>query len=527
MIRSRRFRPTTGAALAAALALALLSGCVLFPTGAYWPNHDRSAHGRTLRAPDGPPPPIPVRVDDATRARLLANASRRWEDESLAESARAMDPAHGRWVWGDVVRTVTGLYVEPVTERDLAVAGLLSLRAALETEAFRARFPEAALDATRAAFAEAIDVLVLKAGAADGFGSPGAGTWLEVALEKNRAMLGLPDGAVVAEVLFGAMDSLDPYTKFLTTEMHEKHRRRAEGAYVGVGITVEVREGRLFIADVFEDGPAAEARLAAGDEIVAVDGAPVAGATPAETIARIRGEEGTAVVLSVRAGGEGAPDDLRLVRERLSVPPVRGIRMLDLKPPVGYVKLAAFGGATARTLRKALARLGEEGAEGIILDLRGNPGGELLAAVDAAGALLEDGRVLRTHGRAPGATWTYNVPFLASPAWRGPLVCLVDEGTASAAEALAGALRARGRATLVGRRTYGKGAAQVDWPVGFGAGIVVLTVARVYDPDGTLLEGDGLVPDVVVPSPSPPPARLEDDPDVRAAARLATHESTP
>ncbi|GAG51583.1 unnamed protein product, partial [marine sediment metagenome] len=187
-------------------------------------------------------------------------------------------------------RTLVWLYVDPITYRDLVVSGIESLRAALEDETFRARFAEADDAEKRARFAAALDILSLKARAANPLFSWQATEWLQVVLEKNRALLGLPDGAVVAEFLFGATDCLDPYTRFLTAEMLRGYRRQTKGVYTGIGASVTARGRRVFVQEVFEGGAAANAGLQVGDELVRVDGQVVRGQALVEVTRRLRGE---------------------------------------------------------------------------------------------------------------------------------------------------------------------------------------------------------------------------------------------
>jgi len=510
-------------------ATALAGGCAAFAHGSYWPRYEsRLAEGAVRRDEPGNVPAAAARAPatvadwsspaeaERLRARLHTTVSRRWKDDDLVASARALDAGAGRWVYGGAMQTLAWFYVDPVTYGDLVVSGIESLRAALDDETFRAKFPEAADDTRRTRFAEALDILSLKARAARPVFSFQATEWLDVVMEKNRAMLGLPDGAVVAEFLFGATDALDPYTRFLTAEMYRGYRQQVQGRYSGIGASLAARDGRVLLDEVFEHGAAAEAGLAAGDELVSVDARPVAGLPPAAVSRMLRGKAGTKVTLVVRPAGGAELRTVTLTRMAIRLPTVRRVRMLEGEPGVGYLALTGFKSGTDKELRAAVARLADAGAEALLLDLRGNPGGSLWQAVAAAAVFLEDGRVLRTRGRAPGAGWTYNVPLFASQAWAGPLVVLVDEHTASAAEALAGALACRGRAVLVGRRTYGKGAAQVTLPIAASDCAICVTVARVYDPDDHCVEGTGLVPDVSVPAPAEAPASLADDPVVRA-----------
>jgi carboxyl-terminal processing protease len=492
-------------------------GCAIFPHGAYWPSYGREFHGRSLAEPPAPAPGAPRPLDAAQAAAIQQNVLRRWSDEALAESARRMSAWEGGWVYADTLRTVSWFYVDSVSYRDLVMAGLASLRVALDNPAFQSRFTEASDPAGRARLAESLDALRAEAGRAGPRFLFQASGWLDAALKANRRTAGLPDGAVIAEMLFGAMDHLDPYSRYLTRQMREQSREQQEGAYTGVGLTVALRDGRLVIAEVLPGGAAAGAGLKRGDEILAIDGRPVAGLDVAEASARMRGRSGTAVKLCVRPAAGGEVREVVLVRHVIYLPAVLDEQIVAPEHHIGYVRLTAFTPRAARELRAALGRLTDQGARSLILDLRDNPGGSLLEAVSVAGLVLVRGRVLRTRGRMIGSTWTYDVPPLTTPAWRGPLAVLINEHTASAAEVVAAALAGHGRARLVGRRTYGKGAVQLDLPTAFGAGAVCLTIARVYDPKGVCLEGRGVEPDVEAADAASPPARPADDPVVRAA----------
>jgi len=235
---------------------------------------------------------------------------------------------------------------------------------------------------------------------------------------------------------------------------------------------------------------------------------------------RLRGKRGTNVRVSVRPGGHGRTRSVVLERSVVRLPSVARARLIEGEEGIGYLRLTAFKSGTERELRRAVGTLAEKGAAAIILDLRGNPGGTLLEAIGAAGVFLARGRVTRTRGRALGATWTYDVPLLARRQWRGPLAVLINERTASAAEVLAAALARRGRAVLVGRRTFGKGAAQINVSISGGAGAVCVTVARVYDPDDECIEGRGVEPNRGVKQPGKPVKNLRDDPAVRAAVEV-------
>lgn len=510
-----------------AAALLAASGCAIFPHGAYWPPHDPALRGRSLASEEAAGLAGPVAGADpkARLDRLQANVAGRWEDEDLAESARRMNGWVGRLAYADAMRTVAWFYVDRVTYRELVLSGLWNLRAALRNPRFAERFPETTDEDRREAFDAALRDLTAEARSANPWTAHLAAGWLRRAMKRNRETLGLPDGAVVAEFLFGAVDGLDPYTRYLTPEMQRASRDRHEGIYAGVGVSVRLEEGRVVIEEVFADSPADEAGLGPGDEIVAIDDRRVAEMRLGEVVGAMRGREGTAVTVSILSPGAEEPRRVRLVRRRIRLPAVRDEQMLDADEGVAYLRLTSFSSGSARQLRKALRRLREAGAESLILDLRGNPGGSLLATIEVAGMMLPRGRVSRTEGRMIGATWAYGVGPLARQEWTGPIAVLVDEETASAAEILAACLAHHERATVVGRRTFGKGAVQMDFPTVLAGGALSLTIARVYDPDGVRLEGRGVDPDVRVERGAPRGGVLAEDAVVRAA--LASLQRAP
>ena len=306
----------------------------------------------------------------------------------------------------------------------------------------------------------------------------------------------------------------------MTTEMLRDYERELQGTNTGIGAEILDRGGRFFVREVFEGGGAVRAGLKAGDEIVAVEGQWVAGLRLAELARHLRGKAGTSVRVSVRTAGEDESREVDLVRTTIHVPMVRSATIVDRDKGIGYLHLVAFNSGSEKELRRAVRGLARGGARALILDLRDNPGGSLFEAVGVAGAFLPGGRVLQTRGRMLGATWTYDVPLLERSLWRGPLAVLVNGHTASAAEVVAAALAQRGRATIIGQPTFGKGAVQINVPVGGGSSAVCVTIARVYDPTGQTLESRGVVPTRNVAELPKPPQEVCGDPVVRAAIEV-------
>ncbi|TCZ87264.1 S41 family peptidase [Lysobacter sp. N42] len=302
----------------------------------------------------------------------------------------------------------------------------------------------------------------------------------------------ISDAQLMQSAIRGLLFDLDPHSVYFEREAAENFEEGARGAYEGVGVELQRQDnGTLRVIAAIDDTPAAKAGVKAGDLIVAIDGKPLR-AGEADSSSPLRGPAGSAVRLTILREGQPRPLEITVVRDTIRVTSVRS-RLLE--PGFGYVRIAAFQADTAADFEKALERLQAGGAlRGLVIDLRSNPGGLLTAAVQIADDLLERGGIVSTRGRLP----ITEAQFTATPGDRlngAPVVVLVDAGSASASEVLAGALRDNGRARVVGSRTFGKGSVQTLLPLDNGDSIK-LTTARYYTPKGTSIQALGIVPDV-------------------------------
>ncbi len=340
----------------------------------------------------------------------------------------------------------------------------------------------------------------------------------------------------------GMVSGLDAHSAFLDEGEVEDLRIATEGNYSGIGIEVSYESGGIVVVAPIEGSPAARAGLRSGDIVVEIDGRKVDTRSLTDAIGRMRGEAGTFVRLAVERGESAERLDFSIERAHVEVVSVRAQL---IEPGYGYLRVSHFSENTATELEAAVAALqsgGGEDLEGLVLDLRSNPGGVLEAGVAVADAFLDRGLIVSADGRTREARFRMEAtPGQLAPGAR--LAVLVDGGSASASEIVAGALRDHGRAVLVGRRTYGKGSVQTVLPLSAGKAIK-LTTSRYHTPSGASIHEQGLQPDIelgagaapgrrtvagVPPGDAPLPERDEavrialDWLKTPAAIRLASH----
>ena len=302
------------------------------------------------------------------------------------------------------------------------------------------------------------------------------------------------DHELMASAVRGLLFDLDPHSAYLEKADAEQFDELTRGSYDGVGVELQqLPDGSLRVIAPLDESPAARAGLRSGDRIVAIDGK-ILKSGQNDASAPLRGKAGSKVVVKVLREGVREPFDLTLVRDTIRTTSVRS-RMLE--PGLGYLRISSFQAATAADFNKQLDALQKDAPlRGLLLDLRSNPGGLLIGAVQIADELLESGGIVSTRGRQTIG----DSRFDATPGDRlrgAPLVVLVDAGSASAAEVLAGALLDNKRARVVGSRTFGKGSVQTLLPLDNGDSIK-LTTARYYTPSGHSIQARGIQPDVVL-----------------------------
>jgi carboxyl-terminal processing protease len=302
------------------------------------------------------------------------------------------------------------------------------------------------------------------------------------------------DTLMMQGAIRGMIDALgDEHSGFMDPNEYDQANIPLEGAYEGIGAWVDTEAEYLTIISPMTGSPAEAAGLESGDQVIAVDGQDMTGVPAQLVIRRVMGPEGTTVVLTIRREGVAEPFDVEVTRGKITVPSVDSETLED---GIAYVRLSSFGDNTIGDLRAALrARLAEEPV-GVILDLRGNGGGYLASAIDVASEFIADGVILTERfGDAHEEVYTADGDGLALEI---PLVVLIDGGSASASEIVAGAIQDHGRGWLVGESSFGKGSVQNWHPLEDQAGAVRVTIARWFTPDGRSIEDGGLLPDIEV-----------------------------
>jgi carboxyl-terminal processing protease len=331
---------------------------------------------------------------------------------------------------------------------------------------------------------------------------------------------GTDDHELMSNAIRGMVGELDPHSAFMSAEEFEDLRIATEGNYSGIGVEVTMESDLLTVIAPIDGSPAARAGIQPGDVILGIDGRPFRNERLDEAIESIRGDPGTVVRLTI--GREAARDPLEYRIERALVS-VHSVRYRMLEPGYGYLRVSQFSETTGPDTAAALRALDVEAGgrlRGLVLDLRNNPGGVLDAAIEVSDAFLETGLIVSAAGRSDESR--FRMEAAAGDLSHGsPIAVLVNEGSASAAEIVAGALRDNGRAKLLGRTTFGKGSVQTVMPLSDGQALK-LTTSLYYTPAGTSIHERGLDPDL--PLPERPgivagslDTLLERDPDVRAA----------
>ena len=308
------------------------------------------------------------------------------------------------------------------------------------------------------------------------------------------------ENADVDKLIYGAirgmLNTLDPHSSFLTPEMYEEMQADTHGEFLGLGIEIIIKDGALIVVSPIEDTPAYAAGILAGDQIIKINNKPTHELEIMEAVRMMRGPKGEVITLSIKRAGEEKLKKFTIVRDVIQIQSVKSDFLQD---HYGYVRVSQFQDRTGRDLKEHLNLLRHDNGDqlqGMILDLRNNPGGLLDQAVAVADLFLNDGLIVYTEGREPEAQMTFSAQAVGTePDY--PLIVLINGGSASAAEIVAGALQDHDRAIIIGEQSFGKGSVQTIIPLDDSSGLR-LTTARYFTPSGRSIQARGISPDIAV-----------------------------
>jgi carboxyl-terminal processing protease len=328
------------------------------------------------------------------------------------------------------------------------------------------------------------------------------------------------DAKLIESAINGMLSSLDPHSSYMDAKSFRDMQVQTRGEFGGLGIEVRMDDGQLRVVTPIDDTPAAKAGVMPEDLITHIDDQPIEGMSLNDAVDKMRGAVNTRVKLRILRRGADAPVEIVIVRDVIRT---RSVRSRLEGGDVGYIRIATFNEQTTDGLRKAIADLttqagGADKLRGFVLDLRNNPGGLLTESVSVSDTFLERGEIVSTRGRQADETQRFNAR--AGDLTNGkPVIVLINGGSASASEIVAGALQDQKRATVIGSRSFGKGSVQTIIPLGSGSGALRLTTARYYTPSGRSIQAKGIVPDIEVLQDLPAEARDRD----RSEANLPGH----
>jgi carboxyl-terminal processing protease len=321
-----------------------------------------------------------------------------------------------------------------------------------------------------------------------------------LSIVQNQYVDEVPPKELIYSAIKGTLRGLDPHSSFLDPDSYKEMQVETSGSFGGLGIEITLKDDILTVVSPIEGTPAYRAGLSTGDRIVKIDGLVTKDMQLPDAVKRMRGKPGSKVTISVVREGWAEPKDFDIVREQIRV---QSVRSHDLGNGVAYIRLRQFQEQSPHDIEAALEKFDKNGMKALVLDLRNDPGGLLTAAVEVSEKFIDDGRlVVYTEGRVRNQNMRFSA-HAKKGYTKMPMVVLVNQGSASASEIVAGALQDWGRAIVVGTQTFGKGSVQTIIPLSDGSGLR-LTTAKYFTPKGRSIHGKGITPDIIVEVPKEP-----------------------
>lgn len=451
------------------------------------------------------------------RSQFQFSVARRYSDATFLTTLKPMSRDVAMALYEDVLSNIQTYYVDPINTTSIVAHGTESLWLALGNDRF---LEENLFGAPTERIQKLRRDLYERYWNKQVAGQAGARQLVTEVCDLCRQSIGLENGPVVMEYIFGACNCLDDYSNVLSPGKKQDLFGNIKGEFVGIGIVMDAEAGKgMGLSQVLPESPAAEGGLRRGDFIIGVNGKDVRNLSTEEAAGLLAGRAGSRVDLEV-SRKETATFHVTCTRREVKVRSIPVYKIVDSTRGIGYIQMTGFQQSTVAEMDEALNELSRQGMRSLIWDLRENPGGLLTAAIEVLDRFLEEGVIVSTRGRASDQNMTYTAHRPGT--WNIPLVLLIDENSASASEIVAGAVRDHQRGTIVGRTSFGKWSVQSIFDSRYSTAIR-LTTAKFYSPRGNTWSKIGLQPDVVVQNG--PENRvlgevdLENDPDLREALR--------
>lgn len=468
-------------------------------------------------------------LEHRQRARIQVDLRQRLSDAKYVHYALTDSPDYAVTSYNEVLSKIQAFHVDQPDWNAMAQHGLNALLTAFENSEFQQKLGGEGFARTQRATSE-----LLRVNLSD-YRVHSRAELLNLVGEVARLVqdkTGMPQSVVIHEFASSAISALDTYSSYLSPGHFDDVNSQIRGNFVGIGIELRAKEDCLEIVKVIPGGPADQARIRAGDRLLAVNGQQVIdiGGDPAADL--LKGQEGSELTVTVETP-EAKQYRLRIVRRQIEIPSIEQAEIVDADQGIGYIKLANFQKNTLAEFDYAMQMLKNRGMKALVLDLRENPGGVLDVSVTIANRFLTSGVIVQTRGRNPMENAVH--PASAQNTWSLPLVVLVNEHSASASEILAAAIKDHRRGVVVGNRSFGKGSVQGIWSLSSGRGGIRLTTAKFYSPTGREIHLQGVTPDFTVQQVAKPSTdnqssaaeRNEEDLAMVAALKISRNQLTP
>ena len=425
-------------------------------------------------------------------AKIHCDLDRRSAEKAYQEALQHITEGEARQLFIECLGRINSHHVTNPDFHKLISRGCLALQVAISDPRFQSVHARQATPDRIALFQRHIQQIIEGRSIASLTDAETVAIWI---VRAAQSVVGIPPAVTFLEMTAASVGGLDEYSAFLTTGQLNDLYAQIEGNFVGLGVELKSAKDGLLVVHVISGSPAERSGLKAGDHLIGIAGKPIAGMHVDAAAQMLQGPEGSRVTLAVLRG-VGPARAMTVRREHVEIPSIEDVELLDRLNGIGYLHITSFQKKTAADLDTAMRQLDASGMRSLIIDLRGNPGGLLSAAVDVSDLFIDRGLVVATRGRSPEEDFNYTASH--SGTWHMPLTLLIDGDSASSSEIFAGAIRDHNRGRIIGSRSYGKGSIQGIFPMDVAGVGMRLTTAHFYSPTGQPYSRVGVSPDLWV-----------------------------